>query len=125
MLDIASGAESDCNENQVPDSCDLIAGETDCNLNDLLDSCDIAANPFLDFDDDGIIDTCAACAGDANLDGSVNVTDLLQLLAAWGGCPLECTNRNHRAECPPDFTGDCQVDVTDLLDLLSGWGSCF
>jgi len=122
--DIATGEESDCNLNLVPDSCELADGDTDCNVNGVLDSCDIAADPFLDFDDDGLIDACAECAGDVDFNGSVDVSDLLDVLAAWGSCPPECTNRNNRAKCPPDITGDCIVQVDDLLALLAGWGSC-
>ena len=54
------------------------------------------------------------CPGDTNLDGSVNVTDLLALLAAWG------PNPGHVA----DFNDDGSGNVTDLLALLAAWGSC-
>ncbi len=54
--------------------------------------------------------------GDIDHDGSVNVTDLLLLLAAWGACPQPCP-----PTCPADLDADCQVSVTDLLILLSEW----
>ncbi len=54
------------------------------------------------------------CPGDTNIDGSVNVTDLLSLLGAWG------TNPGHAA----DINGDGSVNVTDLLTLLGAWGTC-
>jgi len=123
--DIASGEESDCNLNLVPDSCELETGDTDCNVNGVLDSCDIAADPFLDFDDNGLIDACADCIGDVDFNGSVNVADLLGLLSSWDGCAPECTNRNHRSVCPADGNGDCTVDVSDLLNMLATWGPCF
>ncbi len=48
-------------------------------------------------------------------DGTVNVFDLLELLANWG------TNGNGaNIAAPPNDT----VDVFDLLDLLSAWGNC-
>lgn len=50
--------------------------------------------------------------GDITGDGTVNVTDLLQLLAAWG------LNPGHAA----DINGDDMVNVTDLLLLLANWG---
>ena len=56
-----------------------------------------------------------ACAGDIiGLDGSVNVTDLLALLAGWG------SNPGH----PADTNDDGSVNVTDLLVVLGAWGAC-
>ena len=55
------------------------------------------------------------CPADTNCDNSVNVTDLLALLAAWGSCP---------PLCPPDINSDGNVNVTDLLALLAAWGAC-
>jgi len=51
---------------------------------------------------------------DINGDGTVDVVDLLMLLAAWGPCE----------GCPEDVTGDGMVDVLDLLALLAAWGPC-
>ena len=71
----------------------------------------------IDTNDNGIIDSCecyADCAGTP--DGTVNVTDLLALLANWGGTPVFCDIT------PPG--GDGNVNVTDLLDLLAAWGAC-
>ena len=66
-----------------------------------------------DANGDGVPDVCV-CVGDTNTDGSVNVTDLLALLAAWG------PNPGHVA----DINGDDNVNVTDLLALLAAWGPC-
>ena len=55
-----------------------------------------------------------ACPADIDCSGSVNVTDLLSLLAGWG------PNPGHAA----DINGDGQVNVTDLLALLAAWGAC-
>lgn len=52
---------------------------------------------------------------DFNQSGSVNVTDLLQLLASWGPCPPPCA-------ADTDFSGT--INVTDLLTLLADWGDC-
>ncbi len=71
----------------------------------------------IDTNGNGIIDSCecpADCAGTP--DGNVNVTDLLALLANWGGTPTLCDI------APPG--GDGSVNVTDLLALLAAWGSC-
>jgi hypothetical protein len=55
-----------------------------------------------------------ACPADLNGDGSVGVTEFLDLLAAWGTDPGG----------PPDFDGDGTVGVTDFLHLLAAWGPC-
>ena len=64
--------------------------------------------------------TCGGLACDADIapgggDDTVNVTDLLALLAAWGPCP---------APCPLDIVQDGAINVTDLLTILSQWGPC-
>ncbi|MCH7546894.1 MAG: hypothetical protein IID30_10895, partial [Planctomycetes bacterium] len=62
-----------------------------------------------------VIPGLGGCLADITGDGTVNVTDLLSLLGAWGSCP---------APCPPDINADGTVNVTDLLDLLGAWGAC-
>ncbi|MHC4209862.1 MAG: M14 family zinc carboxypeptidase [Planctomycetota bacterium] len=54
-----------------------------------------------------------ACPADVDGDGSVGVTDFLQLLAAWGN-----------TSGPEDINGDGSVDVLDFLALLAAWGPC-
>jgi len=51
--------------------------------------------------------------GDVNRDGTVNVNDLLALLAAWGPCDQPCVD--------VDFDDSGGVDVLDLLTLLAHW----
>ncbi len=58
--------------------------------------------------------TAETCPWDLDGNGSVGITDLLALLAAWGTDPGG----------PPDFDGDGNVGVTDLLTLLANWGPC-
>jgi hypothetical protein len=54
------------------------------------------------------------CPWDLNGNGSVDITDFLQLLSEWGSDPGG----------PPDFDGNGDVGVTDFLELLANWGDC-
>ena len=53
--------------------------------------------------------------GDLTGDLSVNVEDLLAVIAAWGPCPAEPT------PCPADIVDDQTVNVADLLAVISHW----
>ena len=64
----------------------------------------------------GRLDVAAATlvgAGDIDADGTIGITDMLALLAAWG----ECVDK-----CRPDLDADGFVGITDFLILLSNWG---
>jgi hypothetical protein len=91
----------------------LGASGIDCNANDRSDSCDIFFGASDDTDGNGVPDDCG-CRWDVDGGGTVGITDLLSLLAAWGTDPGG----------PPDFDGDGSVGITDLLGLLAHWGSC-
>lgn len=54
------------------------------------------------------------CPADLTYDYSVDILDLLVLLAAWGTDPVG----------PPDFDCDGTVGILDLLELLADWGWC-
>jgi hypothetical protein len=58
--------------------------------------------------------------GDIDADGSVNVTDLLEVILHWGSCPAPPSG------CPVDVApapfGDGQINVTDLLSIIGNWG---
>ena len=56
-----------------------------------------------------------ACVGDFDGSGTIDTTDLLALLAAWGPCP---------EPCPQNLDGRPGVGAGDLLMLLSRWGDC-
>ena len=52
--------------------------------------------------------------GDVNDDGTINVLDVLDVLAAWGNCPAGIP-------CSADVNGDLTVNVLDLLEVLASW----
>jgi len=59
--------------------------------------------------------TCSDCSPDVNGDLTINVLDLVRVLAAdtWDStCP---------ATCPEDINGDLLVNVQDLLLILHHW----
>ena len=59
----------------------------DCNANRICDWRDISSGASPDVNGNGIPDECEACPADVNGDGTVDVVDLLILLATWGPCP--------------------------------------
>ncbi len=88
----------------------------DCNGNGTADACDIFGGGSKDENGNGIPDECEGepCPWDLDANGSVGVSDLLELLASWGLCK----------DCPADFDDDGSVGVSDLLALLANWGPC-
>lgn len=66
--------------------------------------------PAVDHWNDYLCD--AASPGDVNVDGAVDVLDLLEVIGHWGPCPLACL---------ADVNGDGAVDVLDLLAVLEAW----
>lgn len=55
----------------------------------------------------------AACIGDINADGEVNVTDLLAVIKAWG-----------ESKSPADVNSDGSVNIIDILAIIGNWGAC-
>ncbi len=105
-------------------SADLTAhaGET-VNLRWHFDTIDGLFNNYRGWQVDNVVITVTAlectdpkpvCPADLTGDGVVDVSDLHELLAAWGPC----------SGCAADLTGDGVVDVSDLLELLAAWGDC-
>ena len=90
---VGAGAAGDCNDNGVPDDCDIAAGAPDVNANGVIDSCE------------------ALPPGDLDGDGLVNTQDLEILLSAWGS----------PAPGAADLTGDGVVNSIDLAVLLASW----
>ncbi len=121
--DIDSGRALDCNGNGVPDSCDIAVGMPDCNDNSVPDECDIADGTSPDDDGNGIPDECE-CPADLSGDGEIEAFDLAILLGAWGPCPEPCKPGDPADTCAADLSGDCQVEAFDLAILLGAWGPC-
>ena len=63
---------------------------------------------------DGANCSTGQCPWDLDGSGNVGLSDLLELLAAWG------PNPGH----PADFDGDDSVGLSDLLAMLANWGPC-
>ena len=57
---------------------------------------------------------CGQCPGDVIRSGTVNGTDLAEILASWGAC----------SDCLADLNQDFQVDGLDLAIALGAWGPC-
>jgi hypothetical protein len=53
--------------------------------------------------------------GDVTGDGVVNVDDLVEVILAWGACPVP------PGPCPADVDGDGLVDVDDLVLVILNW----
>ena len=112
----------DCNENLIPDGCDLNECDgspwcDDCNDNGVLDVCDIEGGSSEDGNENGIPDECD-CWGDLDEDGEINLSDLAQLLAHYGMA-------SGATYYDGDLDGDGDVDLADLAELLAHYGeSC-
>ena len=79
----------DCDDDGLIDECAITDGHvTDCNENGIPDSCDVK-NPDGgkdDFNDNGIPDSWELAQGDLNLDGCINASDLGLLISNWSPC---------------------------------------
>jgi hypothetical protein len=64
---------------------------------------------------DALSDASPRLPGDANLDGLVNVDDLLLVIGAWGA--------TIPGGVPADFNGDDLINVDDLLIVINHWMS--
>ena len=64
---------------------------------------------------DGSLGSGGSCSEDLNGDGLVGVSDLLQVIDAWGACGMVCAE---------DLDNDGAVGVSDLLMMIDAWGDC-
>ena len=56
-----------------------------------------------------------SCPADVTGDDTVDVNDILAVIAAWGPCGRDC---------PADVDGNDTVGVDDILAVIAGWGPC-
>jgi hypothetical protein len=104
-------------------------GVADSNLgntftwNGVVSVADSKGNPITEYtlvDEFGNDWTTPPSVADINIDGVVNVDDLLAVINAWGECPQPCP-----PSCGADIApskGDCIVNVDDLLMVINSWG---
>lgn len=115
-----------------------INGEADTVVNPGLGFNDVCAEPAANIDEipvdvcyrltsgGGSADPCdqdlpAVCNADVDGDGSVAVSDVLEVIASWG----QSGDGTYRptGDCAPMPNGDCTVDVADILEVIGQWGS--
>jgi formylglycine-generating enzyme required for sulfatase activity len=102
----------DCNQNGVPDTCDITAGlDRDCDGNGRLDRCDVFFFGAADDNQNCTPDSCEYRLGDFGLEASVGGDDLAFLLSQWGSM-----------DAFADLSGNGFVGGDDLAILLSNWG---
>lgn len=83
----------------------------DCDGDDVPDVLEIAANPALDGNSDGRLDSCTPPnPADLNGDARIDAADLAALLNAWG-----------TPDASADIDRDGSVGATDLTILLNAW----
>ena len=94
---VYEGGDFDCNENGIPDDCDIESGDSvDSNLDGVPDECQ-------DLSD---------CPADLNGDGVVDGEDLGLFFVQWGGSGSA------------DFNLNGVADGEDLGVFFVGWGAC-
>ncbi|HRX84840.1 MAG TPA: M12 family metallo-peptidase [Phycisphaerae bacterium] len=99
----APGFATDCNRNQVPDACELLAGAADADSNGVLDECES------DCDANGVYDWLEIIPRgtrlDCNFNGVLDDCEIASGHAAPGAC-VACGN-------PGDFDNDGDYDLLD------------
>jgi hypothetical protein len=99
----------------LADATATIAGTTVCGNVGYKGNTTQISGDYTDLGGNTIAEVCLAdCPADINGDGTVNVSDLLSLIAAWGPCD----------SCIEDIDGSGEVNVSDLLTVIGAWGAC-
>lgn len=68
---------------------------------------------IIDVDSSDELIISPSCTEDVNDDGVVDVSDILEVVGAWGD-----------SSGPSDINEDGIVNVTDLLAVVDAWGTC-
>jgi hypothetical protein len=55
---IPDSCEPDCDSDGIPNACEIASGAPDCDQDGIPDACEIAAAAVLDFNKDGVLDSC-------------------------------------------------------------------
>jgi hypothetical protein len=79
-----------------------------------------ASNSFGEMTSGGEYDmvfTLCFIPADVNVDGEVNVADLLAVINGWGACPSD------PEPCAADIDLNGMINVADLLAVINAWGS--
>ena len=126
---------SDCNQNGIPDQCDLDCGtpggycdvtgcgqsddcnangmpddcEPDCNLNGIADECDITSGYSLDCQINGIPDECELTGNDCNSNLVPDDCDI------GSGFSTDCNTNGIPDECEPDCNNNGWADECDIM----------
>ncbi|HUN82531.1 MAG TPA: thrombospondin type 3 repeat-containing protein [Phycisphaerae bacterium] len=103
--DIAGGTSTDCNADGVPDECEPFI---DCNHNSTPDICDIANGTSQDCNGNSVPDECeTGGTTDCNHNGVPDLCDI------FTGTSADCDHNGVPDDCQPDFDGDSIVDACD------------
>lgn len=118
-IELADGRARDCNDNEIPDECDIRDCEggdcADCNHNGIPDGCELAGpdSGQLDCDDNGQLDSCEIAADpdkDCNKNGLLDLCDGSLVDCNGDGVPDPCSQQNTSdvdADGVPDCVDNC------------------
>jgi len=111
--------KADCNENDIPDLCDVRDGTSaDCNHDDVPDLCTLTDGTTPDCNQSGIPDDCESqLPFDYDLDGGVDLIDL----AGFQRC-FTSEGQVTVAPCCTVFDSEPDGDV-DLIDFVAFGGA--
>lgn len=123
----------DCDEDTILDAdeiadCDGDPNCTDCNANEIPDGCDLLANPDLDCNQDGVLDMCETiCIADWDGNGCITASEGQRLLNRLNG--PDQINLARVADCSAhdqrvfDHELDGDLDLHDLAETARRVGS--
>ena len=112
---VACNLPNDCNNNGIPDDCDIDQGILDCNNNGQIDECEISSGAETDCNQNGMIDACETTAIDCNNNGVLDVCEISS------GAVSDCNFNGIIDDCEYDPAFDCNGNgIIDSCDLASG-----